>query len=244
MFFGGPIVAGPFSGISEDLQGGIGASLWLLGAIAIIADRTGRPATTTKPAPTPAKRSPEEMLASADTTEARIAGAASRAWQETIDEPAWGSPFLARSRATVDGWAEVDQIVDLALRIFQTRLRLGARPPGPAGEYWERQHHALEQAAHQLGERADALIRYRDQAAQLSAELRHLADLERLESTALEIQDLTRQTAATGTADGGMSRVADEIAGVRAAMSELVDLMTRTLTPLQSPPPQPPDMPH
>lgn len=240
VFFGGPVVASPFGGVSEDLQGGIGASLWLLGAIAIVASRRRRPALPARP-PQP---SPEETLARADTTEARVAGAACRAWQETITEPAWGSPFLARSRASFDGWAEVDQIMELALRIFQTRLRLGPRPRGPAGEYWQRQHEALEHAARQLGERADALIRYRDQAGQLSMELRHLADLEHLESTALEIQDLTRQTAATGQDERDMSTVADDIAGVRAAMSELVDLMTRTLTPLQSPPPQPPALPH
>lgn len=241
VFFGGPMASGPFRAVSEDLQGGIGASLWLLGAVAIVAGRSGR---RPPPPARPARRSPEEMLASADTTEARVAGAAGRAWQETVAEPAWSSPFLAHSRAGFDGWAEVDQIVDLALRIFRTRLRLGARPPGPAGEYWQRQHEALEQAAAQLGERADALIRYRDQAAQLSAELAHLADLERLESTALEIQDLTRQTAAATAPGPGMSTVGDEISGVRAAMTELVDLMTRTLTPLASPPPQPPDLPR
>ncbi len=242
VFLGGPLVAAPLRGISEDLQGGIGALLWVLGAVAIIATR--KRSTQTSPVSRPSPRSPEEMLAAADTTEARVTAAASRAWLETICEPAWQSPHLARSRATFDGSAEVDQIIELAFRILQTRLRLGVRPPGPAGDYWERQHQALEHAAYQLGDRADALIRYRDQAGQLSEELRHLADLERLESTALEIQDLTRQTASSATDRSSMSRVSEEIAGVHAAMTELVDLMTRTLTPLQAPPPRPPDMPR
>jgi hypothetical protein len=41
-----------------------------------------------------------------------------------------------------------------------------------------------------LGERADALIRHRDQAAELSVELTQLAELERLERSALVVDDL------------------------------------------------------
>jgi hypothetical protein len=204
----------------------------------VLASREG-PQQPALPPPPP----PEVSLAASDTTEARVAAAASRAWLETVGEPAWQSPHLAHSRAAFDGQAEVDQIIDLAVRIYQTRIRLGVRPGGPAGEYWDRQNDALERASLQLGERADALIRFRDQTEQLSAELRHLADLEHLERTALEIQDLTLETAPRpALADGGLSNVADQIAGVRAAMTELLDLMTRTLAPLQAPPPQPPDI--
>ena len=192
------------------------------------------PATT---APVP----PEVALATWDTTEARVAGAATRAWLETLSEPSWHSPFLARSRAAFDGQAEVDQIVDLALRIRDARVTLGTRPAGAAAEYWDRQTEALENAATQLGRRADTLIRYRDQAALLSVELQQLTDLERLERSAAEIDGLTIETAyPSGRGDAGMRDVAAEIAGVRAAMTELVDLMTRTLTPLHSPPSPPP----
>lgn len=191
-------------------------------------------------APTPL--SPEGALAAWDTTEARVAGAASRAWAETLRESAWHSPFLAQSRAAFDGGAEVDQIVELALRIRSARFSLGIRPLGLAAEYWDRQHQALENAARQLGQRADALIRYRDQAAQLSAELQQLAELERLERSAAEIDGLTVETAyPSGRGDAGMSSVTEEIAGIRMAMTELVDLMTRTRTPLNKPPGPLPD---
>ncbi|TFV59285.1 hypothetical protein E4P41_11975 [Geodermatophilus sp. DF01-2] len=185
----------------------------------------------------PMSSSAQAALAAWDTTEARVAAAASRAWAETVREPAWHSPFLAHSRAAFDGQAEVDQVVDLALRIRQARVSLGLRPAGPAAEYWDRQAAALETAARQLGRRADALIRYRDQAAQLSAELRQLTDLERLERSAAEIDGLTVDTASpSGRGDGGIGGVAEDIAAVRMAMTELVDLMTRTRAPLAEPP--------
>ncbi|MGZ4539803.1 MAG: hypothetical protein ACXVXS_11855 [Blastococcus sp.] len=183
----------------------------------------------TAPSPTPSGPAAELVLAWSDTTEARVAGAASRAWLETTREPSWQSPYLARTRAAFDGQAEVDQIIDLALRINETRCRLGGRPAGSAGEYWDRQHRALERAGHQLGARADALVRYRDHAARLSAELRHLEELERLERTAAEIDGLAVETAyPSGRGDGGLGTVTDEIAGVRQAMTELVELMTRS----------------
>ncbi|WP_040336723.1 hypothetical protein [Candidatus Blastococcus massiliensis] len=241
VFFGAPFLAAPFSSISEDLQGGIGVAGWALGGLAIWWSRRSTPAE-----PDQQKgRTPEQLLASWDTTEARVAGAASRAWLETVREPAWSSPFLASSRAAFDGWAEVHQITDLALRIRNARVALGARPSGPAADYWERQYQALENTARQLGRRADALIRYRDQTAQLSAELQHLTELERLERSATEIEGLAIETAyASGRGDGGLSGVADEIAGVRAAMTELLDLMTRTRAPLAEPPDQPGGLPR
>jgi hypothetical protein len=180
---------------------------------------------------------PEVSLAAWDTIEARVAGAASRAWAETLREPAWHSPFLAGTRAAFDGDAEVRQVVGLADRIRQARSRLGARPTGPAAEFWDRQQTALDDAARRLGQRADALIRHRDQAAALSVELQNLADLERLERSAAEVDVLTVETAyGSGRGDGGLGSVADDIAAVRQAMTDLVDLMTRTRAPLAQPP--------
>jgi hypothetical protein len=239
-FFIAGLVGGPFQQVNEDLGGAISVAVMITIGLLVLASRE-RPQQPALPPPPP----PEVSLAASETTEARVAAAASRAWLETAREPAWQSPHLAHSRAAFDGQAEVDQIIDLALRIYRTRVRLGVRLGGPAGEYWDRQNDALERASLQLGERADALIRFRDQTGQLSAELQHLADLEDLERTALEIQDLTNETAPrTGATDGGLSNVADEIAGVRHAMTELLDLMTRTLTPLQAPPPTPPHLPR
>ena len=193
--------------------------------------RLGRPSPTPEP-PSPA---PEAAFAAWDTTEARVAAAAGRAWAETVREPSWSSPLLAASR--VDGRAEVDRIVDLALRIRSARVSLGVRPAGTAAEYWDRQSAALEGAARRLGHRADALIRYRDQAALLSAELRRLADLERLERSAAEVDGITAATSAlSGRGDGDLRAVVDEIAAVRAAVTELVELMTRTRAPLAAPP--------
>ena len=183
---------------------------------------------------------PEVTLAAWDTIEARVAGAASRAWAETLREPSWHSPFLAATRAAFDGEAEVGQVVALADRIRQARAGLGARPAGPAAEFWDRQQAALDEAARRLGRRADALIRHRDQAAALSTELQHLADLERLERSAAEVDVLTVETAAgPGRRDGGLGDVAEDIAAVRHAMTDLVDLMTRTRAPLALPPETP-----
>jgi hypothetical protein len=215
------------------LTAGVGLLVPLAG---VAVHRYRRDAGTAAPAgPAAPPPPPEASLAAWDTTEARVAAAAGRAWAETLREPAWHSPFLAHSRAAFDGQAEVDRIVDLALRIRSTRLTLGLRPAGPAAEYWDRQAAALETAARQLGRRADALIRYRDQAALLSTELRQLADLERLERSAAEIDGLTLETAVPGHADG-IGDVAEEIAGVRLAVTELVELMTRTRAPLAEPP--------
>jgi hypothetical protein len=179
----------------------------------------------------------EARLAAVQTIEARVAGAACRAWAETIAERSWRSPFLASSRAAFDGRSEVDRIVDLALRIHRTRRHLGTRPRGSAGDYWDEQWAALDRAALQLGRRSDALIRYRDQAGDLSVELKYLADLERLERTSVEVDRLTVETAqATLPGYGDMGDVAAELVAVRRAMTDLLDLMTRTRSRLTEPP--------
>lgn len=186
-------------------------------------------AVTTPPA--------EARLAAVKTVEARVAATACRAWAETIAEPSWQSPFLAQSRAAFDGRREVDRIVDLALRVHRTRKRLGPRPHGPAADYGDEQWAALDNAALQLGQRADALIRYRDQAGDLSVELKYLADLERLERTAVEVDGLTVETAReAAVGHGGIDGVAAELLGVRQAMTDLLDLMTRTRAPLAESP--------
>jgi hypothetical protein len=72
-------------------------------------------------------------------------------------------------------------------------------------------------------------------------ELQHLTDLERLERSAAEVDVLTVETArGSGRGDGGLGSVADDIAAVRSAMTDLLELMTRTRAPLA----QPPDLPH
>jgi hypothetical protein len=222
--------------------GGLGLLVPLAGVL-VLRYREDR-ARTALPRPpaaaSPAAASPEAVLAAWDTVEARVAGAASRAWAETLREPSWHSPFLAGTRAAFDGDAEVRQVVDLANRIRQARARLGPRPTGPAAEFWDRQQTALDDAARRLGSRADALIRHRDQAAALSVELQHLTDLERMERSAAEVDVLTVETAyGSGRGDGGLGSVAEDIAAVRRAMTDLVDLMTRTRAPLA----QPPDVP-
>jgi hypothetical protein len=223
--------------------GGLGWLLPLAG-VAVLRYREDNAATALPPppaAPWPAPApAPAVNLAAWDTIEARVAGAASRAWAETLREPSWHSPFLASTRAAFDGEAEVRQIVDLAHRIGRARAGLGPRPTGPAAEFWDRQQAALDDAARRLGARADALIRHRDQAAALSVELQHLTDLERLERSAAEVDVLTVETSyGSGRGDGGLGSVAEDIIAVRRAMTELVDLMTRTRAPLA----QPPDVP-
>jgi hypothetical protein len=179
---------------------------------------------------------PEQALAATGWIEAQVAGAACRAWEETVQEPSWYSPALAATRATFDGRREVDTIVDLALRIHAARHQLGAQPVGPAGEYWRQQQEALDRAALRLGDRADALIHHRDQAAALSAQLAQLAELERLERSALVVDDLTRETSASPVGRG-LGSVSDQISAAHQAVSELIDLMTRTRAPLAEPAP-------
>jgi hypothetical protein len=217
--------------------GGLGLLVPLAG-VGVLRYREDQARTALPPRPAPPTApSPEATLAAWDTIEARVAGAASRAWAETLREPSWHSPFLAGTRAAFDGDAEVRQVIDLADRIRQTRARLGSRPTGPAAEFWDRQQTALDDAARRLGARADALIRHRDQAAALSVELQHLTDLERLERSAAEVDVLTVETAyGSGRGDGGLGDVAADIAAVRQAMTDLVDLMTRTRAPLAQPP--------
>ncbi|GAA4737037.1 hypothetical protein GCM10023328_16980 [Modestobacter marinus] len=171
---------------------------------------------------------PETELAEADWIEARVAGAACRAWEETLREPSWSSSALDATRAAFDGDREVDAVIDLALRIHDARSQLGAMPTGPARVIWQQQWTALDAAAERLGERADALIRHREQAAQLS---RELAELER---SALVVDDLTIATS-VGSERAGLSPVADDIASTRAAVRELIEMMTHTRAPLATP---------
>lgn len=207
--------------------------LWLAVWVAKRRDRIAEAAVLPQDSPP----TPEIALAAWDTIEARVAGAASRAWIETLAEPSWQSAYLSRTRESFDGWAEVRQIVDLAIRIQQARSNLGARPTGPAAEFWHRQQTALDHAARRLGDRADALIEHRDQAAALTIELQHLMDLERMERSAAEVDVLTIETTyGSGRGDGGLGSVAQDIAAVRHAMTDLVELMTRTRAPLIEPP--------
>lgn len=91
------------------------------------------------------------------------------------------------------------------------------------------QHLTLERAADQLGRRTDALIRYRDQAARLSSELRNLADLERVAATTAQIDGLAVEVAhGHAPADSGLADMADEVAAIRATVTELLDEMIRT----------------
>jgi hypothetical protein len=219
--------------------GGLGLLLPLAGII-LLEHREDREARASAAVPPPAPPAPEVALAAWDTVEARVAAAASRAWAETMREPSWHSPFLAGARAVFDGEAEVRQVVDLAERIRRARVGLGPRPTGPAAEFWDRQQAALDDAARRLGSRADALIRHRDQAAALSVELQQLHDLERLQRSAAEVDVLVAETGLGSVRDdGGLDDVAEDIAAVRRAMTELVDLMTRTRAPLAQPPGMP-----
>ncbi|MGY2001726.1 hypothetical protein [Blastococcus sp. SYSU DS1024] len=195
------------------------------------ADRRAKAAATRR---RPRAGSPEAVLAASRSIEARVAAAACRAWDETVLEPSWSSPALAGTREAFDGQGEVDTVVDLAIRIHNAREALGAKPEGPAADYWQQQLDALDRAALRLGERADALIRHRDQAAALSAELAQLAELERLERSALVIDDLTIATAAMPGSHGQLP-VSEQISAARQTVGELVELMTRTRAPLAQP---------
>jgi hypothetical protein len=177
----------------------------------------------------------ETVLASTTSLEAQVAGAASQAWQETKAEPAWSSALLAAIRASFDGNREVDAIVDVAARINHARSTLGPQPAGPVAPIWQQQVDALDRAALRLGERADALIRHRDQAAALSAELAQLDTLERLERARLLVDDLTIETSVAAAGSHGQLPVSDQIAATRAAVADLIELMTRTLAPLDIP---------
>lgn len=181
--------------------------------------------------------SPEAELAAADSLEARVAGAACRAWEETLMEPSWSSPHLATTRESFDGQREVNTIIDVGLRIHAARKGIGAQPPpGPARDYWQQQSESLDRSAMRLGERADALIRHRDQAAALSAELVQLAELERLERSALMVDDVTLETSARAV-EPGVLPVSDQVAAARQAVNELVEIMVRTRAPLADQPP-------
>lgn len=218
------LIGAPFRLISEDASGVVSACvLGAFGVLLLLAGyQAGMPVVPRPP-------SPEEVLARTDSAEARVAGAASRAWMETMREPSWHSPYLATSRATFDGQAEVDEIIDMALRIHGARMSLGPRPAGSAASLWDRQHLTLERAADRLGRRADALIRYRDQAARLSGELRNLADLERVAATTAQIDGLAVEVAhGQGPTDGGLADMAHEVAAIRATVTELLDEMIRT----------------
>lgn len=177
----------------------------------------------------------ETVLASTTSLEAQVAGAASQAWEETKAEPAWSSPLLTVIRESFDGHREVDAIVDVAARINHARSTLGATPAGPAASIWQQQSDALDQAAVGLGDRADALIRHRDQAALLTAELAQLDALERLERSSVLIEDLTIETSIAAAANHGQVPVSDQIAATRAAVTDLIELMTHTLAPLDTP---------
>jgi hypothetical protein len=173
----------------------------------------------------------EQQMAATGSLEARVAAAACRAWRETLQERSWSSPVLELTRVTFDGDGEVDAIIDLALRIHDARAQLGPAPSERVRDYWRQQRDALDASARRLGDRADALIRQRDLAAQLTAELDHLRELERLDRSAIVVDDLTYETAA-GRDIPGQPSVAEQIQTARTTIADLVDSMHRTRPPL------------
>ena len=214
------VLASPFGEVSVDAEAGALVGFAALGLTLLWRSREQPPAPAPRSVPT------EAELACSGTPEARVAGAATRAWGETIREPSWRSPYLAASRAVFDGRAEVDAIVAVALRVHGARIGLGSRPDGPAGVSWDQQQAALDRAAAQLGTRADALIGYRDQAAALTAQLAALRDRERMERSAVLVDGLTVETA-LGCSGVGIATVTAEIEGVRAAMADVAELLGR-----------------
>ncbi len=223
-------LASPLSGLSTEAH-----ALGMLAAAAGWAGLLWR-SREPRPAPLPAVL-PEAALAASGSPEAQVAAAATRAWDETLREPSWRSAHLASSRAVFDGQAEVDGIVEVALRVHAARVGLGRRPDGPAGEHWDQQQAALDRAAGQLGVRADALIRHRDQAAALTVELEDLRDLERMERTAVVVDGLTIEMAVgAGSPDDGTRSGTAGIEAVRCAVAELVELMAHTRAPLAGAP--------
>ncbi len=194
----------------------LGLSLWLAG---------DRP--TPRPLPDPEGKL-LARLAGSERPEANVAAAASRAWNEIVAEPAWASPWMAGQRAGFDGAAEVAQIVETALEIMVGRQAVGRQADGVAKSAWHRQHAVLDDAAHRLGTRADCLIRLRDRVTALSRALHHLEELQRMERSALVVDDIVVQTA-YGYADHEqrMSAVADEIAGLRLGVEDLLAVLHR-----------------
>ncbi len=169
-----------------------------------------------------------ERLAASGRPEAQVAAAASRAWNEILAEPAWATPWTAGHRVAFDGAAEVAQIVDAALDIMAGREAVGPRADGVAESSWHRQNAELDAAAMRLGARADSLIRLRDRVDALSRAVHHLAEVQRMERSALAVDDVVVETS-FGYADHEqrMVALADEIGGLRLGIEDLLVQLNR-----------------
>lgn len=158
----------------------------------------------------------------------RVAAAASRAWNEIIAQPAWTTNWMVVHRDRFDGAREVADIVDTAMQIMSGRETLGRPAAGVAGSYWHRQHAELDAAAGRLGTRADSLIRCRDHVAELSRAVHHLEELQRMERSALAVDQIVIATS-FGYADHErrMADLADEIAAARMGIEDLLGQLTQ-----------------
>lgn len=187
--------------------------------------------TRVRPPPPPAP-DPEgellERLAASGQPEGQVAAAASRAWNEILAEPAWATQWTAGHRVAFDGAAEVTQIVDAAPEIMAGREAAGPQADGTAESSWHFQHAELDAAAARLGARADSLIRLRDRVDALSRAVHHLAEVQRMERSALAVDDVVVKTS-FGYADHEQRMVglADEIAGVRMGIEDLLVELNR-----------------
>jgi len=167
-----------------------------------------------------------ERLIASGRPEAEVAAAASRAWNEVRTISIWGSDLMTAHRASIDGDAEVAQITGSALQIMAGRDAIGRRPVGVAREHWNRQHAELDAAAQRLGQRADALIIFQDRVGELSRAAHHLDELRRMERSALAVDDAVASTAyGYEESHRRMAQLADEIAGVRMGVEDLLELL-------------------
>jgi len=187
--------------------------------------------TRVRPPPPPAPDPEGELLvrlAASGQPEAQVAAAASRAWNEILAEPAWATQWTAGHRVAFDGAAEVTQIVDAALEIMAGREAVGPQADGTAESSWHSQHAELDAAATRLGARADSMIRLRDRVDALSRAAHHLAEVQRMERSALAVDDVVVETS-FGYADHEQRMVglADEIAGVRMGIEDLLVELNR-----------------
>jgi len=188
--------------------------------------------TRVRPPPPPAPDHEGELLerlAASGQPEAQVAAAASRAWNEILAEPAWATPWTAVHRAGFDGAAEVAQIVGAALQIMAGREAVGPRADGTAESSWQSQHAELDAAAARLGARADWLIRLRDRVDALSRAVHHLAEVQRMERSALAVDDVVVETS-FGYVDHEqrMAALADEIGGLRLGIEDLLVQLNRS----------------
>lgn len=174
-------------------------------------------------------------------TEGKLVTVATHTARMIQQSRAWESNHLDTHRVRLDLAEEVRQLADRALRLHNTRAKLGTRPSTDsatlrhAAALWDEQSRAADLVLDSLAGRLSALISYRDHVDLLSRELDAL-DMVSGDEVSDELSALLAGSTADELAAEHLRELTAQTQASVAAIHDVIQLLGRDLTALRGGP--------